>query len=103
MAGTDADSNQVAIAALKAQLSDYLRQVKGGRELIITERGRPIALLRPLTDALEDGTRVEDLVARGAARAPERGADVELWRRSRPADPSGRSLDILLEERADGR
>ena len=40
------------VAALKARLSEFLRQVKGGNDVIVTERGVPIARLTGL-DPLE--------------------------------------------------
>ena len=35
------------VSKLKASLSEYLRQVKAGEEVLVTERGRPIAKLAP--------------------------------------------------------
>jgi len=35
------------VTKLKASLSEYLRQVKAGEEVLVTERGRPIARLAP--------------------------------------------------------
>ena len=37
-----------AVAELKASLSKYLAQVKGGGEILITERGKPVARLVPV-------------------------------------------------------
>jgi prevent-host-death family protein len=36
---------QAGVAELKARLSTYLKQVKAGHELLVTERGVPIAKL----------------------------------------------------------
>jgi prevent-host-death family protein len=35
------------VSKLKASLSEYLRRVKAGEEVLVTERGRPIAKLSP--------------------------------------------------------
>ena len=35
------------VSKLKASLSKYLRSVKAGEEVLVTERGRPIAKLTP--------------------------------------------------------
>ncbi len=35
------------VSKLKASLSEYLRSVKAGEEVLVTERGRPIAKLTP--------------------------------------------------------
>jgi prevent-host-death family protein len=53
----------VGIRELKAQLSAYLRQVKRGATLVITDRGRPIGRIVPLRPSL-DG-RLEELVQAG--------------------------------------
>ena len=37
----------VGIRELKSRLSHYMRQVKGGATLLITERGRPIGRIVP--------------------------------------------------------
>ncbi len=44
--------NIVGIKELKNQLTQYLRRTKKGQEVIITERGKPIAVIRPPGGAL---------------------------------------------------
>jgi prevent-host-death family protein len=44
--------NIVGIKELKNQLTQYLRRTKNGQEVIITERGKPIAVIRPTEGAL---------------------------------------------------
>jgi len=38
----------VAVAEAKAQLSDLLRQVEAGQEIIVTRNGEPVARLGPV-------------------------------------------------------
>ena len=45
--------NAVGVRELKAQLGKYLRSVRGGKTLIVTDRGEPIAELRPLQEDLD--------------------------------------------------
>lgn len=45
---------RVGIAELKAQLSHYLSITKSGEEVLITDRGQPVAKLTPLTRQEED-------------------------------------------------
>jgi prevent-host-death family protein len=40
----------VNIAKFKAHLSRYLRAVRGGQELVITDRDRPVARIVPYTE-----------------------------------------------------
>ena len=58
------------VAQVKARLSEYLRQVKDGGEVVITERGIPVARLVPLPPEEQRATREERLLRSGALRPP---------------------------------
>jgi prevent-host-death family protein len=58
----------IGVRELRDHLSSYLEDVKGGGELVVTERGRPIARLVPASA----GTRFERLVAEGVVTPPSR-------------------------------
>jgi len=94
---------RVSVAELKAQLSRFLAAVKAGEEVIVTERGKPVAQLRPVEAAERGSAHLEELVRAGLARPPVRPLPGDFLRRPRPADPRGRALTLLLEERAEGR
>ena len=53
----------VGIRELKSRLSHYLRQVKGGATLLITERGRPIGRIVPANLPTED--RLQTMIEAG--------------------------------------
>lgn len=57
----------VGVRELKNRLTRYLRQTKNGDEIVVTERGRPIALLVPIRSA----KRATSLEARLAALAAQ--------------------------------
>ncbi|MBU0493084.1 MAG: type II toxin-antitoxin system prevent-host-death family antitoxin [Chloroflexi bacterium] len=44
----------VGIRELKAQLSRYMRQVKAGATLVITERGEPVGRIVPMSPSAEE-------------------------------------------------
>ena len=93
---------QVSIGRLKARLSEYLRRVRAGQGIVVTDRGRPVARLWSLEgDPAVEG-RVAELVRSGLARAPERALDLRFLDEPRPGDPEGRSLEAVLEERSEG-
>ncbi len=93
-----------AVSNLKATLSKWLARVKAGEEVVVTERGRPIAKIVPLPK----GGPVEDphllalaragLVRMGSGKLPR-----SFWKMPRPKDKRGAGLRALLEERAEGR
>lgn len=90
---------RASIAMLKARLSEYLAAVKAGEEVVVTDRGKAVARLAPVggVDALD--ARAARLIRAGIARAPEADLPADFWDLPRPADPEGRSLEILREER----
>ena len=56
----------VGARELKTRLGTYLRQVQQGRTLVVTERGRPVAELRPLGLKTQgEEARLDELVALG--------------------------------------
>lgn len=64
----------VGIRELKTRLGTYLRLVKGGARLVVTERGRPIAELRGLPAGGEDEEeRLLELAALGKVTLPDHG------------------------------
>lgn len=94
---------RASIADLKARLSEYLGAVKAGEEVIVTERGRPVARLAPVSLPEQMEARVSWLIRMGLARPPLRRLSKDFWKLPRPKDPQGRVLEALLEERVEGR
>ena len=94
---------RVSIAKLKARLSEYLAAAKAGQEVVITDRGRPVARLAPLSGGRAQEGRLAELVRSGLARPPRKRLPRSFLAAERPSDPAGRSLEAILEERAEGR
>jgi len=92
---------QAPIGQLKARLSEFLARVRGGEEVVVTDRGTPVARLLPLAGAdAREGHRAE-LARAGLIREPSRPLDPCFLEAIRPLDPRGRSLEAVLEERAE--
>lgn len=53
----------VGIKELKDRLTHYLRQTKRGEEVVVTERGKPVAVIRRIQEA-EPTTSLEVRLAR---------------------------------------
>jgi prevent-host-death family protein len=69
----------MGVAELKALLSETLAKVKAGEEVMVTEHGRPIARLVPLT-ATSPAAATQELVHAGLVRAPEKSLDETFWK-----------------------
>ena len=54
-----------AVSEIKASLSEYLGKVKAGEDILITERGRPIARIVPLRRDGQITGQLEHLEKRG--------------------------------------
>jgi len=92
----------VTVSKLKAYLSEYLDQVKAGNEVLITDRGKPVVRLVPISHTKvpkESLTRLEKqgLIKLGSGRLPK-----DFWTMPRSEDPQGLMLKALLKERDSG-
>ena len=72
-------------------------------EVLITDRGKPIARLVPILrpkDLKESLVRMEKegLIRIGSGKLPK-----DFWKMHRPDDPNGMVLKALLDEREAGR
>ena len=91
-----------SITQLKNSLSAYLRDVRAGEEVLITDRGLPIARLVPFSrfDSMEEHLEELErrgLLKRGTGRLPE-----DFWDMPRMDDAEGLVLKGLLQEREEG-
>jgi prevent-host-death family protein len=48
----------VGIRDLKARLSEYMRGVKNGQSIVITEHGKPVGRILPMETSLEERVKV---------------------------------------------
>ena len=62
--------SEVGIRELKNGLSKFIDRVRAGDEVIVTDRGRPVARLTAI-DASDD--QLADLMAEGVVRPPTSG------------------------------
>lgn len=83
----------VGVRELRQNLSVYLRRVRAGESLEVTERGRPVALLTPLPERSSLRAR---LIAEGSL-IPARG-DIAYLGPPLPSRSGEMSLSEALEE-----
>lgn len=89
----------VGIKELKNSLTQYLRRTKQGEEVIVTERGNPIALIQPIK-AADKAVSLEARLARVAAQGLVTLPTRKPLRRVRPIKTSGKPLSkIIVEDR----
>jgi len=81
----------VGVRELKAKLSEYLGLVASGEDVVVTDRGRPVARLVPI----EGGSAVDRGIDEGWIEAPRR-TRLDPVERHRSAMAV---LDVLDEDR----
>jgi prevent-host-death family protein len=96
----------VGVKELKARLSEYLRQVKRGETLLVTDRNEVVAELRPPRQSLvardEMAELLESLAELGEVTMPGRSKTGWVWQPKGlglPAGTAARLLDDLREDR----
>jgi prevent-host-death family protein len=97
---------QVAVTELRAHLSDWLGRVREGEEVVITERGRPVARLLA-HESIAPADTTGDEATRLAQRLQAEGLILEPARARRPRALAARRVrgrgsvsDIVSEQRS---
>ncbi|MGF1645377.1 MAG: type II toxin-antitoxin system Phd/YefM family antitoxin [Kineosporiaceae bacterium] len=83
---------EVGVRELKNSLSRYLDRVRQGEQVVVTDRGRPVAVLSGLSP-VED--HLVQLIERGLVRPPVSSARVT----PRPIDVGATVSDLVADER----
>lgn len=84
---------EVGVRDLKNNLSRYLNRVQQGEEVIVTDRGRPVARLSALDHSTD---RLAELIAAGVVRPARRTTRRPPQRRIKP---KGSVSDLVAEQR----
>ena len=82
-----------AISELKASISEYLSKVRAGEEVLVTDRGKPIAKLIPLDrDETDVPAHLLMLEKAGLVRIGRGKIKASFWDLARPKDEKGLAL-----------
>ena len=84
----------VAISALRAELSSWIARAQAGEEIVITDRGTPVARLL----AVDTAPLLDQLTERGVLGKPASG-DRPSARRATRVTARGQMADLLSEQR----
>jgi prevent-host-death family protein len=84
---------EVGVRDLKNNLSRYLDRVQEGEEVIVTDRGKPVARLSSLDHSTD---RLAELIAAGVVRPARRAVRRPPARRIKP---KGSVSDLVADQR----
>ena len=85
-------SREVGIRELRDNLSRFLDEVQAGQELVVTDRGKPIARIV----ATSGEAWIDELVAAGIVTLPERELDLSSFGRVRS---KGDVMEFVFDQR----
>lgn len=88
---------EVGIRELRGNLSAFIDRVKEGEDVIVTERGRPVARITPPGGPL---SRLNELIAQGRA-TPAKRPKQPINAEGLPRPVGGTVTDILFELQGD--
>jgi prevent-host-death family protein len=94
----------IAVSKMKASLSQYLKMVKSGEEVMITDRGKPVAKMVPVNRGdLKIPPHLMEMERAGLLSIGHGKIVKNFWDLPRPADVKGYALKTLLKERESAR
>ena len=90
----------VAVRELKDHLSEYLKRVSAGEEVVVTSHGKPVARLAPLREPVDEASALARIRSQPWVR-PGKGGQLEPVAKPMASIQGESSLsDWVLEDRA---
>jgi prevent-host-death family protein len=82
--------------------SKAIKAVKAGKDVILTERGKPVAVIKPLEQEKSVDAAIRRLESEGLLRrGPKAGKPMPVWRS--PARIKGKPLSHTISDERDQR
>jgi prevent-host-death family protein len=91
---------RIGLREANQRFSRAIKAVKAGKEVVLTDRGKPIAVIKPLTQGSGPEEVVRDLEAAGVLQAATRRGPMPPWR---PRRLRGAPLSQTVEEERETR
>jgi prevent-host-death family protein len=93
---------KASVAELKARLSEFLSAVKRGEDVIITDRGKPVARLTPLEQGTSQEARIAEMLRAGVMSPPRKKLPRAFLERELPSATDGSVAEAIRKERDEG-
>lgn len=98
------EQRSVGVAELKNGLSSYLTRVKQGEEIVICERGLPVAMLAPLRGAARFDAEEAALVSAGILTLPQEPIPESLFKQTGKGKLTARkAAQVVIKNRDEER
>ena len=70
---------QIGLRESNQQFSQLMKAVRDGREVLLTDRGKPFAVVRPVRGVAEADSTIQRLEAAGFLRPAEKRGILPTW------------------------
>lgn len=90
---------QMGLRDANQQFSRLMKAVRGGQEVVLTERGRPLAVVRPIRSA-DPAATIQRLEAAGFLRRAAKQTTLPAWT---PRTVQGPPLSLTVRQERDER
>lgn len=85
------------VKEIRDHFTQYLDKIKSGEEVLVTDRGKPVALISPVPQEEHLQAKLKMASIKGLIRMPQKEENIPVHKKMRL---SGKSItDIILEER----
>ena len=91
---------QIGLREANQKFSRLVKTIRGGREVLLTERGNPLAVLSPIRKGDKAKAAIQRLEAAGFLRPASKRAVLPTWK---PRPVRGRRLSMAIREERDKR
>lgn len=91
---------QVGLRDANQRFSKLMKAVRGGKEILLTERGKPLAVVRPIRQGDESEATIQRLEAAGLLRPAAKRGVLPPWR---PRSIRGVPVSQTVAEERDNR
>jgi prevent-host-death family protein len=91
---------QIGLREANQRFSRLIKAVRGGREVLLTERGRPLAVVKPVQGGDETQSAIQRLEAAGFLRPARKQARLPVWS---PRRVRGTAVSKTIREERDER
>ncbi len=91
---------RIGLREANQRFSKAMKAVKAGKEVILTDRGKPIAIIKPLAQPPGPEQVIRELEAAGVLQAATRRGPMPAWR---PRRLRGAPLAQTVEEEREPR
>ncbi len=91
---------QIGLREANQQFSRLIKAVRGGKEVLLTERGRPLAVVKPIRGGNETESIIQRLETAGFLRPASRRKALPPWG---PRSVHGVPVSLTVREERDDR